>query len=136
MLMFVSIALGGAIGAVCRYAAALIVVSIWGAAFQPVATLSVNAIGSGLMGLCYGLVGLGVAVSDPMRGLIMIGFLGALTTFSSFSLDAIGLFEKGFYATALGYVLASVVISLLSFALMLALTRSLAASLTGGINGF
>ncbi|MGU9961578.1 MAG: fluoride efflux transporter FluC [Candidatus Puniceispirillales bacterium WSBS_2018_MAG_OTU23] len=122
--MFLAIALGGAVGAGCRYAASLAVISIFGAGYQPLATLFVNAAGSGVMGGAYALVGLGIG-GDTMRGLIMVGFLGALTTFSSFTLDAVSLFEKGFMGLALGYVLASVAVSLLSFVLVMGAVRGL-----------
>ena len=125
MIMLLSIALGGAIGAVSRYGVTMAITGIYGAGFQPLATLLVNAVGSGLMGFCYGLLASGVGMSDPMRGVIMVGFLGALTTFSSFALDAAVLFEKGQGGLALGYVLASVVISLISFAMMLLIVKSM-----------
>ena len=124
--MLLSIALGGAVGAVSRYGVTLAITGIYGAGFQPPATLLVNAIGSGLMGLCYGLLAIGASMNDPMRGVIMMGFLGALTTFSSFALDAAVLFEKGQGGLALGYVLASVAISLISFAVMLWIVKSMA----------
>lgn len=130
--MFIAIAIGGALGAVCRYATSLAVIATWGVSHQPVATLLVNAVGSGVMGACYAAIGLGVTMSDPMRGLIMVGFLGALTTFSSFSMDAISIFEKGLIGVAIAYVLASVVVSLLSFAIMMGIVRAFA----GGVNGF
>ena len=121
--MFVFIALGGALGAVSRYAVSLMVVASFGQAMQPMATLAVNVIGSGIMGLAYALIGLGVSISDPMRGFIMIGFLGALTTFSSFSLDAISLIEKGSVTSGLLYIISSVMVSLLAFVAVMALTR-------------
>lgn len=131
MMMLLSIALGGALGAVGRYGVSMLAVSIWGASIQPVATLFVNGLGSGLMGVGYGLLTAGL-ISESLRGLVMVGFLGALTTFSAFAFDAVALVEKGFYVLAAGYVLASVVISLFGFALMLWITRSL----LGGISGF
>lgn len=127
MMMFLSIALGGAVGAVSRYGVTLAVTGLYGAGFQPVATLLVNAIGSGLMGACYGALAVGASVSDPMRGVLMIGFLGALTTFSSFALDAVVLFEKGEIGLAAGYVLASVAVSLASFAIMLFIVKTMTA---------
>ena len=126
MIMLLSIALGGAVGAVSRYGVTLAITGIYGAGFQPLATLSVNAVGSGLMGLCYGILTVGAGISDPMRGGIMVGFLGALTTFSSFALDAAVLFEKGQGGLALGYALASVAVSLISFAMMLFIVKTMA----------
>ncbi|MCE2516601.1 MAG: CrcB family protein [Alphaproteobacteria bacterium] len=132
MMMFTAIALGGAIGAMCRYATSLLIISIWGAGVQPAATLLVNALGSGLMGCGYARIGLGLAMPEPLRGLVLVGFLGSLTTFSSFSMDVISMVEKGMVGVALGYALASVVVSLLSFVMMMGLVRALA----GGIHGF
>ena len=126
MMMFFAIALGGALGAVSRYGVTLAITGVYGAGFQPLATLMVNAVGSGAMGLCYGLLTTGMVLSDPLRGVIMVGFLGALTTFSSFALDAAVLVDKGQSGMAFGYVVASVVVSLGGFALMLWVVRTLA----------
>ena len=126
MNMITAIALGGALGALTRYGTTLLITAFYGPGFQPLATLMVNAIGSGLMGLCYGLMGLGITLSDPQRGLIMVGFLGALTTFSSFALDAVSLFEKGQPLLASGYVAVSVMLSLASFVVVLTLVRGFA----------
>lgn len=129
MIMLISIAIGGAIGAVSRYGVSLAITGLYGAGFQPLATLMVNAVGSGLMGLCYGLLtatAMGSGINDPMRGAVMVGFLGALTTFSSFALDAVMLFQKGQMGLALGYVLASVFVSILCFVMMLFIVKTMA----------
>ena len=115
--MILAVASGGALGALSRYGVSLIVLSFFGAGFQPLATLAVNALGSGIMGGAYALVAMGTITSGPLKAFIMVGFLGALTTFSSFSLDAINLMEKGMVILALGYILLSVLISLLCFVL-------------------
>jgi CrcB protein len=125
MIMFLAIAFGGALGAVSRYAVSLMITSLYGAGLQPLATLTVNILGSGLMGICYVLLSIGFISSDPMRGVLMVGFLGALTTFSSFALDAITLMEKGQGGLALGYVAASVVLSIAAFMLMVVVSRAL-----------
>lgn len=127
MWMIFFIAIGGATGAVSRYLVGLAVTSFIGAGFQPLATLMVNVVGSGIMGLFYALLGLGLITSDQLRGLVMIGFLGALTTFSSFSLDAVSLIEKGQIVLGLTYVLCSVFFSLLAFYLVMILTRGIIA---------
>ena len=125
MMMFFAIAFGGALGAVSRYAVSLMVAGFYGAGFQPLATLAVNILGSGLMGVCYVLLSAGLISSEPMRGVLMVGFLGALTTFSSFALDAMALMEKGQGPLALGYVSASVVLSLTGFVVMVMVSRAL-----------
>ena len=121
--MFLFIALGGALGAVSRYAVGLAITAQFGVGFMPVATLSVNIVGSGLMGFCYACLGTGLALTEPARGFVMVGFLGALTTFSSFSLDTIALIEKGQIMAGLGYILSSVIFSLMAFIAVMALTR-------------
>jgi CrcB protein len=125
MWIFTYIALGGAAGAVSRYAVGLVIAGLFGAGFQPVATMLVNVAGSGIMGLCYAMISLGLPVSDHMRGFIMTGFLGALTTFSAFSFDAIRLVEKGDVAVGLTYIFSSVVLSLATFVVVMMLARSL-----------
>ena len=127
MWMLFCIAVGGAVGAVSRYIVGLAVTSFIGAGFQPLATLIVNVAGSGIIGSFYALFGLGLITSDQLRGLVMIGFLGALTTFSSFSLDAVSLIEKGQIILGLTYVLCSVFLSLVVFYLAMILTRGIIA---------
>ena len=127
MWMLFFIAVGGALGAVSRYLLGLAVTSFIGAGFQPLATLIVNVTGSGIMGSFYALLGLGLITSDQLRGLVMIGFLGALTTFSSFSLDAVSLIEKGQIILGFAYVLCSVFLSLVVFYLVMILTRGIIA---------
>lgn len=123
MITFLFIALGGALGAVSRYSISLMVTSMLGAYWQPLATLLVNVVGSGLMGLAYGMLSMGMlsggmlSVSEPVRGMMLIGFLGALTTFSSFSLDIAVMFERGQAGLAGLYILGSVSLSLAAFAL-------------------
>jgi len=123
MWIFLFIAIGGAAGAVSRYAVGLALAGLFGAGFQPVATLIVNIIGSGLMGFCFALISAGLTMSDHLRGLIMIGFLGGLTTFSSFSLDAISMIEKGDLVIGLAYIFASVILSLIAFMFVMVITR-------------
>lgn len=132
MWMFLFIALGGALGAVSRYFVGLMLTSISGAGMQPLATLLVNVAGSGMMGFCYAFlgtgIGMGFALSDPMRGFLMVGFLGALTTFSSFSLDAINLIEKGDVMMGFAYIIGSVLFSFMAFLAVMVLTRNILAS--------
>jgi CrcB protein len=70
----------------------------------------VNLLGSFLIGLLYILFAEKLSVADQWRPVIITGFLGAMTTFSTFSLDALLLFQQGHYNTALFYVLSSVMI--------------------------
>ena len=104
------VALGGAIGAACRYLMGVGVMRLTGPADFPVAVLSVNVIGSFLMGV--------FVVAAAQKGLthlspfIMTGILGGFTTFSAFSLEAVTLMERGQIAAAGTYVALSVVLSI------------------------
>ena len=123
--MVLVVAAGGAMGAVIRY-----LVSFWvGAGIfdisGPLATLIVNIIGCGLMGLLAGAVAGGMLLPDAWRGFVAVGLLGALTTFSSFALDAGNLLQRQGIFMAGAYVAASVLLSLLVFSLAFALMRSL-----------
>jgi fluoride exporter len=107
------VAVGGAVGSVCRFLTGVFVTRLAGPAF-PWGTLTVNVVGSFAIGFLAELVARKLNASMEMRLLIVVGFLGGFTTFSSFSLDTIALIERGATAAALSYVLASVVISLLA----------------------
>lgn len=120
VINLIYVALGGAAGAVLRYLTGLGIVRLIGGSF-PLGILSVNVIGSFLMGV--------FVVMAAKRGwtefnpLVMVGFLGGFTTFSAFSLEAVTLFERGQTAAALAYVLLSVVGSILALALGVWLAR-------------
>lgn len=126
-MIWMAIAAGGAFGAMGRYATTLMIAAGMGPGWQPLATLVVNVVGSGLMGVLYGMMTTGlISLGDPARLFVQVGLLGALTTFSSFALDAAGLFEKGEAGLAAFYVLGSVLLSLAAFIGMLMLIRSMA----------
>ena len=102
-MSYLMVSMGGAIGALLRFVVGKQV------AF-PFGTLSVNIIGSFLMGL--GFVYLASRFDGRLTLLLMTGVLGGFTTFSAFSLDAFRLYEAGRAMFALGYVGISVVGSL------------------------
>lgn len=96
---------GGALGSVARYAVSLLfahyaICSHW-------ATLLVNVIGSFLIGLAIPLL------SNGAHLFAVVGFCGGFTTFSTFSSQAVQLFQAGERLTAVAYVAASVVVSVL-----------------------
>jgi len=86
--------LGGALGAVMRYVTANWVYTWLGRDF-PYGTLSVNIMGSFLMGLLTILIMQKSAIDPAIKLGVMVGFLGAFTTFSTFSIDTFNLLEKG-----------------------------------------
>ena len=110
---WLAVAVGGALGAMARYA-----VSIWVFNYSsdkfPYATLSVNVLGSFIMGILFVIIVERAALPAEMRSLLMVGFLGAFTTFSTFSLDALSLWQNGHFFVALVYVLATVILCLVA----------------------
>lgn len=115
-----SVAIGGAIGASCRYLTNAAVMRTIGPGF-PWGTIVANVLGSFLMGVLVVLL----AHKGGMRfaPFLMTGLLGGFTTFSAFSLDALTIWERGDTAFAAAYVLGSVVASLAAIVLGMALAR-------------
>lgn len=105
------VAIGGAVGSVCRYLAGVVALRLFGPAF-PWGTLIVNLTGSFAIGVLTELLARRFNAPMELRVLLVTGFLGGFTTFSSFSLDTIVLYERGAFALAAAYVMASVVLSL------------------------
>ena len=117
--MVLSVGLGGAFGAICRY-----LISLWATgSFGQVAILSVNVAGSRIMGIMAALLTVSSVFRDPVRGFVMIGFLGALTTFSSFALDAYNFFQRGEMLAGGLYLLSSVCLSVAGFYVGLMVVR-------------
>ena len=117
------IALGGATGAVSRYLLADWVHQLWEGRW-PMGTLLVNMAGSFAIGVIFVLLERQVIHQD-WRGVLMVGFLGAFTTFSTFSLESIAMFESGHTAHALGYMAASAILCVVMAGLSIQLTRAL-----------
>jgi CrcB protein len=121
---WLAVAVGGALGAMARYA-----VSIWVFNYSsdkfPYATLLVNVLGSFIMGILFVIIVERAALPAEIRSLLMVGFLGAFTTFSTFSLDALSLWQNGHLFVALVYVLATVVLCLVAISSSIWLARLL-----------
>jgi CrcB protein len=92
--LYAFVALGGACGASLRFYISQLVLNWLGKGF-PFATLLVNICGSFVMGLLYQLIEYELMDLHVHRTLIGIGFLGAFTTFSTFSLDSLLLLQQG-----------------------------------------
>ena len=124
MTQILAIAAGGSIGAVMRYLVSTGVCNYLGRGF-PYGTLVVNVLGSLLMGLLYELFLQRLAMSAELRAMLLVGFLGAFTTFSTFSIETINLIEQGYLLKAVGNILASVILCVLAAWLGLQLARQL-----------
>ena len=118
------IALGGASGAVARYLLANWVHALWESRL-PLGTLLVNMIGSFAIGIIYVLVVERQMIHADWRGVLMVGFLGAFTTFSTFSLETIALLEAGHTLHALSYMLGSALLCVVMAGAAIQLTRVL-----------
>jgi fluoride exporter len=117
------VAAGGAAGAAMRYLVMIAASHLWGITF-PWGTLTVNVLGSLILGVLVEAMALTWSVSEGVRAFLVIGVLGAFTTFSTFSLDVVTLYEKGEWGFAAAYVLASVILSVLALFAGLALARA------------
>jgi fluoride exporter len=102
-----SVAAGGAAGAVARY---LVNMSPLAGLFQkfPFPTFFINVTGSFLMGLLFVLLNDRFDVGGSLRLALIVGFLGAFTTFSTFEIELYGLVKEGSFMTALAYMFLSV----------------------------
>ncbi len=103
---WILVMIGGSLGAALRYAVNLLAVRFWGSGF-PWGTLAVNLAGCLLIGLIFGLAERAAWVSPSMRLFFVTGFLGALTTFSSFAIETVNTASTGSLALATTNVLAN-----------------------------
>ena len=120
--MVLSVDLGGALGAISRYLINLWVTGSFGQSGW-MAILSVNVAGSLMMRTMAALLTRFSMFSDPVRGFVMIGFLVALTTFSSFALDACNFFQRGEMLAGGLYLLSSVSLCVAGFFVGLVVVR-------------
>ncbi|NRA60940.1 MAG: fluoride efflux transporter CrcB [Psychrobium sp.] len=104
------IALGGALGAISRYGLAQLSINLFGKGF-PFGTLIANFVGSFLMGLLFSLIESEHLIPQA-RIALGVGFLGAFTTFSTFSLDTILLMQQGDWQKAIMNVALNLSLSL------------------------
>ncbi|MBI1387485.1 MAG: fluoride efflux transporter CrcB [bacterium] len=91
---------GGGLGAMTRYLTALASARLWGTGF-PYGTLIVNLAGCFLIGICFSLTEQNRLLSPSARLFLMTGFMGGLTTFSSYGLETMRLVQDGSASLAL-----------------------------------
>ena len=114
------IAVGGALGALGRFWTGIAASALFGTRF-PAGTLIVNVAGSFLIGLTASAIAAGRLAPSPWDDLIMQGFCGALTTFSTFSMDSFRLFREGRTCCAWTNLVVSMALCLSAAALGLSL---------------
>jgi CrcB protein len=125
MLKILLVGLGGFFGSVCRY-----LVSGWAQGLAPFSsfpwgTLTVNLLGCLVLGLAAGLAEARGVLSPHARLLLMMGFLGGFTTFSTFGLESYSLLQDGTWGRLAGNLLASVLGGLTAVWVGEALARAL-----------
>ena len=124
MNQVLAIAVGGAAGAVLRFWTSSLVHARLGQDF-PYGTLVVNVLGSLLMGFLYILLLERLSLGPEWRAVLLIGLLGAFTTFSTFSIETLNLIEAGFLLRAGVNIVASVVLCIMAVWLGVMLGRQL-----------
>lgn len=128
MKAYLLVFLGAGIGGAFRHAVNIGCARYCGMTF-PWGTLTVNVVGSFLMGAIAGWLAFKTSEgwSQPLRLFLTTGILGGFTTFSAFSLDAVLIWERGQAGVAAGYIAASVLFSLAALVSGLAVIRAMAA---------
>ena len=114
------VALGGALGASARYGLALGAARLFGPEWPVAGTWAANLLGCFLIGLAIPLV-----TGDRARLVVLVGFLGAFTTFSTYSAETIALWEGGRLGLAAANAVGSVLVGLVAVAAGLAIARAL-----------
>ena len=122
MSTVLAIAAGGAFGAVARYLLTIQIGHLMGLGF-PYGTLIINILGSAILGAMIEGLALSWSIGNDLRAFLVVGILGSFTTFSTFSLDVMVMFNRGDYGPASLYMLASIGLALVGFMAGMAVVR-------------
>ena len=123
MRTIIGVGVAGALGALSRYGLEGLVSDRFSGAF-PLGTFVVNITGSFVLGLLFVILTERTTIDPAIRTALTIGFVGAYTTFSTFSFETVRLLEDGAYATAVLNVVATVALGLVAVWAGMALGRA------------
>ena len=123
---YVWVGVGGLVGANARYGMTKLLVGRYGDTF-PWGTFTINLLGSFLIGVLLTTLSERMVADPALRLVLVVGFLGAFTTFSSYTFEAIALAERGNWLAAASYVLGSNGLGLLACGIGIYLARHVAA---------
>ncbi len=122
MSLFISIFIGGGIGALTRYVLIEQINKSLMSSF-PYGTLTVNVIGAFLIGLVWNYFAAKINISDNLKVFITIGFLGSFTTFSSFNVDIFELMQNDNILISIIYIIGTFALTVGAFFLGMSLLR-------------
>ncbi|WP_333809068.1 fluoride efflux transporter CrcB [Flavobacterium sp.] len=105
------VGIGGAIGSIFRYVTHWITTKYFQSSF-PLSTFLVNVIGSLIIGLLIGYLGKYFPENHPLKFLLIVGFCGGFTTFSSFALENYNLLQTNQQFMAYLYIISSIVLTI------------------------
>jgi len=107
------IGIGGAVGSIFRYLTHWITTKYFQSSF-PITTLLVNVFGSLLIGLFIGYISKYFPENHPLKFLLIVGFCGGFTTFSSFAVENYNLFQNDQPITAYLYIITSIILTIIA----------------------
>lgn len=116
------VAIGGGVGSVLRYVIGLIAEKHTESIF-PLGTFTVNVLGGLFIGFLFGLSLRSSGENETLKLLLMTGFCGGFTTFSTFSLENLTLLQSGQYMVALAYILSSILLGVAAVLLGVYISR-------------
>lgn len=119
---FLYVGIGGLMGSMARYALHLLISSKSPSVF-PWGTFTVNIVGCLVIGILVGLESRHILINDPLKWLLITGLCGGFTTFSTFSVEALGLLHQQQYLSFFAYTAGSVLLGILATFLSYSMVR-------------